>query len=98
MDCNLQHASFYKLKLKHQQFNQCHLKETDFTAAQLIGSIFEGCDLAGAVFDGTNLEKADFATAVNYSIDPENNRIKKAKFSSSGLAGLLSKYDIEMEG
>jgi len=30
-------------------------------------------------------------------IDPELNRIKKAKFSQSGLAGLLEKYDLEID-
>jgi hypothetical protein len=43
------------------------------------------------------LEKADFRTAFNYSINPETNRIKKAKFSKEGLNGLLDKYDIEIE-
>jgi fluoroquinolone resistance protein len=43
------------------------------------------------------LEKADFRTSNGYSIDPEMNRIKKAKFSLEGVAGLLDKYDIEVE-
>jgi len=43
------------------------------------------------------LEKVNFLTSYNYSIDPENNRLKKAKFSMNGLAGLLGKYDIEIE-
>jgi len=33
---------------------------------------------------------------VNYSIDPEKNKIKKARFSTAGIAGLLDKYDIEI--
>jgi hypothetical protein len=52
--------------------------------------------LEGAVFDNTVLEKADFSTAFNYALDPANNKIKKAKFTTSGLYGLLSKYDIEI--
>jgi uncharacterized protein YjbI with pentapeptide repeats len=36
--------------------------------------------LAQAVFDQATLEKADFRTAYIYSIDPEKNRIKEAKF------------------
>jgi hypothetical protein len=36
-------------------------------------------------------------TSYNYSINPEVNRIKKAKFSTTGIAGLLHKYDIEIE-
>jgi hypothetical protein len=43
-----------------------------------------------------NLEKTDFRSSFNYSIDPEVNRIKKAKFDRAGLAGLLDKYDLEI--
>ena len=58
---------------------------------------FINCDFSGAVFENTILEKADLRTAINYSIDPEINRLKKAKFSMPGLIGLLDKYDIELE-
>jgi uncharacterized protein YjbI with pentapeptide repeats len=59
--------------------------------------MFDNCDLTGAVFDHTNIEKADFRTSYNYTIDPEINRIKKAKFSILGVSGLLDKYDIDIE-
>jgi hypothetical protein len=51
----------------------------------------------GATFESTIIEKADFRTSFNYSIDPEKNRIKKARFSLAGIAGLLDKYDIEID-
>jgi len=69
----------------------------DFTECDLTGSIFENCDLTNATFDNTIIEKVDFRTAFNYSINPELNRIKKAKFSIQGISGLLSKYDIDIE-
>jgi fluoroquinolone resistance protein len=53
--------------------------------------------MVDSTFDRTNLEKADFRTSFNYSISPESNRIKKARFSLSGIAGLLDGYDIEIE-
>ncbi|MCZ4225284.1 hypothetical protein [Pedobacter rhodius] len=62
----------------------------------MTNSVFDNCDLLSATFDGTILEKTDFRTAYNYSIDPDNNRIKKARFSKAGLAGLLHKYDIQI--
>jgi uncharacterized protein YjbI with pentapeptide repeats len=58
--------------------------------------VFDNCDFRGAIFDHTNIEKADLRTSYNYSIDPEINRIKKAKFSILGVSGLLNKYDIEI--
>jgi hypothetical protein len=50
-----------------------------------------------ANFEQTTLEKSDFRTSYNYSINPELNRIKKAKFSLNAIAGLLTKYDIVIE-
>lgn len=96
-NCLLNHSVFYKKKIKHTSFRNSQLKETDFSECDLSNSIFDNCDLSGATFDFTNLEKADFRTAHNFSIDPENNRIKKAKFSLAGLPALLSKYDLSIE-
>ncbi len=94
--CSLHHTSFYHMKLKKMNFAGCSLREVDFAEADLGGAGFGGCDLAGAVFDHTNLEKADFRTAVNYSIDPATNKIKRARFSVGGIAGLLDRLDIEI--
>jgi len=96
-NCLLAHSSFYQLKIKNIQFTSCQLQEVDFSEADLVNASFDTCDLKGAVFSGTNLERADFRTAVNFSIDPERNRIRKAKFSLSGLAGLLDKYGVEID-
>lgn len=96
-NCNLSHASFFKLKIKKTVFRESQLQETDFAECDLTSSVFDRCDLTGAQFERTNLEKADFRTSVNYSINPEMNRLKKAMFSVSGLPGLLEKYDIYIE-
>jgi fluoroquinolone resistance protein len=95
--CILNHSTFYHLKLKKTSFKSLKLQETDFTGCDLSGSLFDNCDLSKATFEDTNIEKADFRTSFNYSIDPESNRIKKAKFSLSGIPGLLDKHDIEIE-
>jgi len=96
-NCQLNLSIFYKLKLKKTCFKNCLLREADFSETDLTQAVFENCDLALAVFENTVLEGADLRTAYNYSIDPEKNRIKKAKFSSSGIAGLLDKYNIVIE-
>lgn len=95
--CQLNHSSFYKLKIKKTIFKNSQLQETDFTETDLTESEFDNCNLELATFDQTILEKADLRTSYHYSIDPELNRIKKAKFSVLGVAGLLGKYDIEIE-
>jgi fluoroquinolone resistance protein len=95
--CLLNLSSFYKRKLKKTSFKHSNLREVDFTEADLTSSLFDNCDLLGATFEDTILEKADFRSSYHYSIHPEANKIKKAKFSMTGISGLLDKYDIEIE-
>ena len=96
-NCMLKLSVFYKLKLKNTVFKNCNLQEADFSEADLTGAVFDNCDLLLATFMHTNLEKADFRSASNYSINPEINRIRNARFSIPGVTGLLTTYDIEIE-
>jgi uncharacterized protein YjbI with pentapeptide repeats len=93
-NCLLQLSSFYRLKMRKTNFLRTDLREADFTEADLTGALFEETDLQNAVFDQTILEKANFTKAFNYSINPDNNRIKNALFSYPGVLGLLNKYQI----
>ncbi len=93
-DCTLDLSSFYQCRMKKTVFNNCSLQETDFTEAILTEAVFSGCNLREARFVQTLLEKADLRTAVNYSIDPELNKIQKAGFSYPSVLRLLDKYSI----
>lgn len=96
-ECNLSLSSFYKVRLKGTKFKACILHQVDFTEADMSNSSFDNCDFKGAIFENTQLEKTDFRTAYNYALDPENNTIKKAKFSMPEVLGLLKKYNIEVK-
>jgi len=96
-NCQLNLSSFYKMKIKKIRFKNCNLSEVDFIESDLSNAIFDTCDLTGTRFENTILEKADLRTSYGYSINPELNKIKKARFSIHGIAGLLDKYDIEIE-
>lgn len=93
-NCLLRLSSFVEMKMPKVKFCKCDLQEVDFTGADLTGAVFEKCDLTNAVFDDTKLEKADLRKSFNYSIDPDRNRIRKARFSLEGLPGLLGNFDI----
>ncbi|NMH29440.1 pentapeptide repeat-containing protein [Flavobacterium silvaticum] len=95
--CQLDHASFYKCRLPKTKFLNSRLIQTDLSEADFFGSDFSGSDMNQAVFDRTNLEQCDFRSASGYTIDPTNNKLKKAKFSQSGIAGLLSQFQISIE-
>lgn len=96
-NCVLDQSSFFEKKLKKGSFINCRIHEADFAGCDLSQTSFSGSDLLGTLFENTNLEKADFRLAYNFNIAPAKNRLKKAKFSSAGLIGLLYEYDIEVE-
>ena len=97
IDSHLDYSSFHKKKMKKTVFSGCSLKEVDFEETDLASAVFKDCDLSQANFFRTVLEQADLRGAVNYSIDPDANKISKAKFTYDGLAGLLQKYNIEID-
>ena len=84
------------MQLKETQFLNCSLKDVDFVEANLLGSSFNQSNLEGAMFEQSNLQNADFSTALNFSIDPDINQLKGAKFGRDGLEGLLKKYQIKI--
>ncbi len=94
--CKLNHSSFYNMNLKQFVFSNCDLIHVDFTNTNLQKSKIEHCNLLDATFENTNLEQVDLSTSYNFSIDPDNNKIKKATFSSNNVIGLLNKYDIKI--
>jgi len=88
-------CSFYQCKMKKTAFNHCSLQEVDFTETVLTEAVIEHCNLRDAKFEYTLLEKADLRTAVNYTIDPDKNRIKQARFSVPDVLSLLDKYQLK---
>lgn len=95
-NCILDNAIFFRKKNKKANFKDCSMVETDLTEADFTDAKFDNCNLDRAFFDRTILKNADLSTAYNFMINPDNNDIKKAKFSVQGLPGLLSKYDIRI--
>lgn len=93
----LDYVTFIQLNMKNFQFDECQIHDANFTRANLESAAFHHCDLQGAIFERTNLIRSDLSTAYNFIIDPNNNSIKKAKFSLSGLPGLLTNFDIIVE-
>lgn len=96
-DCILDYSIFFKLKIPKTLFANCSLKEAEFAEADLSSALFDNCDLENAGFAFTDLRKADLRTSANYRIDPEQTRIRGARFSYPALLGLLTKYDISVE-
>ena len=67
------------------------------TEAKLQDSVWIGSDLLNAAFDQTVLNEADFRHASNLKLNPNQNQIRRAKFSQDALPGLLTDFDIIIE-
>jgi fluoroquinolone resistance protein len=94
--CILDYSSFMGRKMLKTKFYNSSLKEVTFSRANIAGSSFDKSNLMGAVFNQTDLSAVNFVNANNYDIEPGLNNIKHAIFSSQGLAGLLSSYQIKI--
>lgn len=93
-NCILDYAILEGKKLNKSTFANCRIQGTDFTQADLSKCKFYQCDFSDAIFMNTNLTGVDFTTSKNFTIDPTLNTVKKAKFLSVDLHGLLTKFDI----
>lgn len=96
-DCQLRYASFVGRRMGGTRFAQCNLAEADFSDADLCDVVFADCELTKAVFHHTRLTGADFTTARGFSLDPESNTLRGARFGLAGLPGLVAKYGVVIE-
>ncbi len=95
-ESNLANGSFYNFNIKKTYFERCDLKEVDFSGADMTECKLKACDLANALFDNTNLGKADLSTAFNFSINPNQNKLKGTQFSRDNITGLLDVFQIKI--
>ena len=82
--------------MRNFKFSDCVIRETDFSNSNLKEVDFGASDLQASKFINSNLERANFVGATNYYIDPTQNRLKKAKFSSPEVLALLMGFEIEI--
>jgi len=97
VDSTLSICSFRGVGLKDMKCRVSEFDECDFSEADLQGVIFDRCSLKRSTFDQSDLKKADFREATDFDINPEWNKMKGARFSSSNLIGLLRKYGLKVD-
>ncbi|MGE5439275.1 MAG: pentapeptide repeat-containing protein [Bacteroidota bacterium] len=94
--CKLDYSVFYGLDLRRIEITESFAKEVNFENADLSKGKFTGTDFSLSKFKNTNLSFADLREAANYDINPEFNKIKKAKFSMPEAMTLLQCFDIDI--
>lgn len=96
-NCALNYGNFSGLDLRKSSMQNCVAREVDFAETNFSEANLRGTDFTAARFANTNLTKTDLRQAKNYSIRPDSNKIKKAKFSLPEAMLLLYGLDIELE-
>ncbi len=93
----LQYCNFSALAMEDASFKESRLLECKFVDTTLKKANFEDVELAGTMFQNCDMREANFLGAVNYRINPCENRISKAKFSFPECIGLIKPLDIIIE-
>ena len=90
-------ANFSGVDLRRSRFEACTAREADFGHANLTEAYCQDTDFQGARFLDTNFTKADLRNALNYSIRPGDNLLKKTRFSLPEATSLLYGLDIILD-
>jgi uncharacterized protein YjbI with pentapeptide repeats len=94
--CMMNYSSFLGLNLQGVNFVGCTLLEVDFSEIDLRKADFSDSDLERAIFRNSDIREADFSKARNYTLSPQLNKIKGAKFSLPEAMSLLYSMDIDL--
>ena len=95
--CDVSFSVFDSLKLRELCMHSCKAHELDFSECDLEGSDFFGTDFMNSKFFRTKLDKCNFVDSLNYYIDPLENSIGGARFSSPEVLSLLSPFNIKID-
>ncbi len=95
--CLIESAVFCANNLKKGRFSSCTVRDCDFMECDMRESVFDGSSLESSTFQKCNLERADFRSAFNYSIDPLNNRLVRARFSLPEAQSFLGFLGIKLD-
>ena len=96
LNCILDYASFYGLRLQSLVMRECRAYDADFRECDLSGADLRESDLTDSLFRNTNLSGADLTLAENYRIDINVNTIKGARFSRYEALTLLEGLEITL--
>ena len=95
--CDISFSIFTSLELQEMCLQDCIAHDVDFSECNLKGADFFRTDLKDSRFAFCKLDKCNFQEAINYLINPLENSIEGAKFSSPEVLSLLNAFKIEID-
>lgn len=95
--CDISFSIFTSLDLQEICLHDCKAHDVDFSECNLKGADFFRTDLRETRFAFCKLDKCNFREAANYLINPLENSIEGAKFSSPEVLSLLDAFEIDID-
>ncbi|MCD6173927.1 MAG: pentapeptide repeat-containing protein [Sulfurimonas sp.] len=89
-------SSFYNFDLRQAKIINCKANDVDFAKTNLEKVDFKDTDLKGSIFGDTNLKNADLSQAINYMIDPNQNKIQGTKVSLPQATSFLEFFELKI--
>ena len=96
-NCVIDNSIFNGICLRKGKIFTCKLVDCDFSACDFSEADFTNTVFKHVTISQCNLEKADFRYCQGYRINPDTNRVRKAKFSLPEAQSFLSFLDIIIE-
>jgi uncharacterized protein YjbI with pentapeptide repeats len=96
-ECQIDDAVFSGLSLHECAFTRCMVRRAAFRETNLSKVSFRGSTLTGAEFVHSDLRGADFREAVDYTLNPSENRVEGARFSLPDAVTLLAGLGVIIE-
>lgn len=96
-NCKINDSIFYNLDLRNIHILNCEARNVDFEKANLSKAVLTNTDFLRTNFTNSDLSFSDFTQAVNYRINPDSCKIKKAKFSLPQALILFEPWDVIIE-
>ena len=95
--CDISLSVFNSLVLRGLCLRDCTAHEVDFSDCDLEGAEFCRSDFQEARFSSCRLDRCNFRGATNYVVNPLENSIEKAQFSTPEVLTLLNCFNLEIK-
>ena len=97
INCSFRYNQFVGMALGGFDFSRNQFSECLFDDCKLAEADFNGAGLGRTAFTRCDLQNADFRAAQEYLIDPNQNKLKGARFSFPDVVTLLDGLGLRIE-
>ena len=96
-NCTINNSIFYGLNFKKRTILECTIADSDLSDCDFTEADFSDTHFKEVTVHNCNFEKADFRSAIGYSINPLTNQMRNARFCLPEAQSFLPFLGIKLE-